>query len=66
MKKLPNIFKFYNNDINKFILLLRIGVCPSEYMDNWERFNETIIPNEKSFYSKLYLEDITDEDYIHA
>ena len=35
-------------------------------MDNWERFNETALPNKKVFYSRLYLEDITDEDYIHA
>ena len=35
-------------------------------MDSWERFNETSLPNKKAFYSELYLEDITDEDYIHA
>ena len=35
-------------------------------MDSWERFNETTLPNKKAFYSKLFLEDITDEDYIHA
>ena len=35
-------------------------------MDSWERFNETTPPNEKAFSSKLCLEDITDEDYIHA
>ena len=35
-------------------------------MDSWERFNETTLPNKKACYSKLYLEDITDEDYIHA
>ena len=35
-------------------------------MDSWERFNETTLPNQKAFYSKLFLEDITDEDYIHA
>ena len=35
-------------------------------MDSWERFNETTLPNKKALYSKLYLEDITDEDYIHA
>ena len=35
-------------------------------MDSWERFNETSLPDEKAFYSKLYLEDITDEDYAHA
>ena len=36
------------------------------YLDSWERFNETTIPNKKSFYSELYLEDITDEGYMHA
>ena len=35
-------------------------------MDSWERFNETTFPNKKAFYSKLYLENITDEDYMHA
>ena len=66
IKKFPNTYKFWNNYINKFILLLRKGFYPYEYMDSWERFNETPLPNEKAFYSKLYLEDITDEDYIHV
>ena len=35
-------------------------------MDSWEKFNATTLPNKKAFYSKLYLQDITDEDYIHA
>ena len=47
-------------------MLLRKGVYPYEYRDSCERFNETTLPNKKSFYSKLYLEDITDEDYTHA
>ena len=33
-------------------------------MDIWERFNK--LQNKKAFYSNLYLEDIIDEDYIHA
>ena len=32
-KRLKNIFKFSNNDINKFILLLRKSDYPFEYMD---------------------------------
>ena len=64
--KFPDTYKFCNNDINKFILLLRKGVYPYEYMNNWERFNETTLPSKRVFYSKLYLEDITDEDYIHT
>ena len=35
-------------------------------MDSWERFNETTLPNKKSFYSQLNLEDITNKDYVHA
>ena len=52
--------------MNKFALLLSKGVYPYEYMDNWKRFNETTLPNKKAFYSKLFLEDVTDEDYLHA
>ena len=35
-------------------------------MDICEKFNETTLPNIIAFYSKLYLEDITDEDYLQA
>ena len=47
-------------------MLLRKGVYPYEYIDIWERFDETSLPEKKVFYSELYLEDITDEDYTHA
>ena len=40
-KRFNNTFKFSNNDINKFILQLRNGFCPFEYMDDWEKINET-------------------------
>ena len=40
-KRFKNTFKFTNNDINKFILLLRKEVYPYEYMDKWEKFDET-------------------------
>ena len=48
------------------ILLLRKGVYPYEYINNWERFNETLLPNKEAFYSKLNMENITDTDYLHA
>ena len=35
-KRFKNTFNFCNNDINKFILLLRIGVFPNEDVDQWE------------------------------
>ena len=37
--------KISNNDINKFILLLRKGIYPYEYMNDWEKFNnESTLP----------------------
>ena len=66
IKKFPNIHQFCNGDINKFVSLFRKGVYPCEYMDSWERFDETSLPDKKAFYSELYLEDITDKDYTHA
>ena len=60
------MYQFCNGDLNKFVLLLRKGVYPYEYMDSWERFNETSLPPKKAFYSELNLEDISDKDYNHA
>ena len=60
------IIKFCNKDLNKFIWLLREGVYPYEYMHNWERFNETLLPNRIAFHGNLNIENITDTDYRHA
>ena len=65
-KRFKNTFKFSNNDINKFILLLRKGVYLYKHMDDWEKFNETALPEKEEFYSKLNMEDITDEDCMHG
>ena len=46
--------------------MLRKGVYPYEYMDNWERFNETSLPSKESFYSNLNMEDIDGIDYRHG
>ena len=47
-------------------LLYKKGIYPYEYMDSWERFTETRLPDKKMFYSKLNDEHITDEEYAHA
>ena len=65
IKKFKNTYSFCNNDLNKFILLLGKGVYSYEYMDSWERFNETSLPNKKYFYSNLNMENIDDLDYRH-
>ena len=35
-------------------------------MDDWEKINETSLPEKEDFYSYLNMEDITDADYAHA
>ena len=59
-----NCKQYYEKDFT--ILLLRKGVYPYEYMDNWERFNETSLPNKESFSSTLNMENIDDVDYRHG
>ena len=44
IKRFANMYEFCNGDINKFILLLRKGVYPYEYIDSLERFDETSLP----------------------
>ena len=66
IERFANIYEFCNGDLNKFILLLRKGVYSYEYMDNWERFDETSLPDKESFYSSLNMENIDDIDYRHG
>ena len=66
LKRFANRNEFCNEDISKFVLLLRKGVYPYEYMDSWERFDETSLPDKEVFYSNLNMENITDIDYRHA
>ena len=65
-EKFSNVYFMCNNNIDKFLLLLRKGVYPYEYMNSWNRSNETSLPSKKEFYNKLNQEDITDDDYRHA
>ena len=47
-------------------MLLRKGVYPYEYMDSWEGFDETSLPDKKSFYSELDSKENINKDYMHA
>ena len=66
IKKFKNTYSFCNNDLNKFVLLLRKGVYPNEYADTWERFSEISLPSKEDFCSNLNMEDISGIDYRHA
>ena len=63
IKRFASTYEFCNNDLNKFVLLLRKGVYPYEYVDNWEKFNKISLPSKEDFYSNLNMEDISDIDY---
>ena len=45
-KRFGNTYKFSNNDI-KFILLLRKGVYPHQYTDDWKKFNKISLPEKE-------------------
>ena len=66
IKRFANTYSFCSKDLNKFILLLRKGVYPYEYMDNWERFDETSLPDKESLFSSLNMENINDIDYRYG
>ena len=65
-EKFPCIYKLSKREKDKFILLLRKGVYPYDYMDSWERFNETKLTDKKSFYNKLNQLGIRIRDHKHA
>ena len=39
---------------------------PYQYMDDWEKLNETSLPEKDDFYRHLNMEDVTDADYVYA
>ena len=47
-------------------VLLRRGVYPCKYLDDWEKFNETSLPEKEDFYNQLNMEDISDADHMQT
>ena len=66
IERFSSIYDFCSGDTNKFILLLRKGVYPYEYMDSCEQSAKTSLPDKDAFYSNLNMENITKIDYRHA
>ena len=52
-------FKDYNE--SQYKLLIRKGIYPYEYMDDWDKFKE----RKEAFYSKLAMAGVSDQDYEH-
>ncbi len=58
-----------NPDLNtdeKLFEATEKGVYPYDYVDSFDKFEETELPSIKEFYSKLYKEDIKDIEYERA
>ena len=66
IERFSNVYEFCSYDMNKSMVLLRKGVYPYEYMDEWDKFNEKKLPCKESFYSNLTMGNISDTDYKHA
>jgi len=47
-------------------LVTRKGVYPYEYTDNWNKLEETSLPQKEEFYSTLTESNIENADYEHA
>ena len=63
IERFVSTYEFCDRDINKFFLMLRKVIYQYEYINIWERFKETSLPDKVDFYSNLNMEDITD-DYV--
>ena len=67
----PTVYTYFKRewshlDEDAFELLTRKGVYPYEYIDSFERFNETKLPEKEKYYSTLTIKHITDEKYDFA
>lgn len=50
----------------EFRLLRKKGVYPYEYMNGFERFEETKLPEKECFYSKMEEQELSNSDYEHV
>ena len=69
IKNLPdNAFKYTQQEFQdeQLNLMKQKGIYPYDYMDSFDRFNETQLPKKQDFYSILNNDHISDEHYKHA
>ena len=59
-------FGFEDYNESQYKLLIQKGTYPYEYMDDWDKFRETVLPPKEAFYSKLAMAGVNEEDFEHA
>ena len=57
-------FEGYNE--SQYKLIIRKGIYPYEYMNDWDKFKGNELPPKEAFYSKLNMSGVSDQDYEHA
>lgn len=66
-EKKTNLQSQFNNlDEEQMKLLQRKGVFCYDYVDEWQKLEETALPPKDMFYSKLTESEISDDDYAFA
>ena len=60
------LFGFEDYSELQYDLLTRKGVYPYEYINSWDRFNETQLPPINAFYSNLNMSAISEDNYQRA
>ena len=64
IKELRGVFKNVSNEFTndtQFKLMISKGVYPYEYIDKYEKLNETQLPSQDQFYSSLNNSHCSDE-----
>ncbi|GBM54161.1 hypothetical protein AVEN_195153-1 [Araneus ventricosus] len=64
VKEFRETVKYFPKD--KLDLVTRKGVYPYDYMDSWDKCEETKLPPQEDFYNQLNESHIKDGDYEHA
>lgn len=62
-------FKHFTNvfsDVETAKFVLRKNVYCYDYIDKYERFEETNLPSKEAFYNRLKKVGISDEDYAYV
>ena len=52
--------------LHRWDVMVQKGVYPYEYIDGWEKLEETSLPLKDAFYSRLNTKGISDQDYEYA